>query len=122
VIKADGLAAGKGVIVASGPAEAEQALYDILIEKAFGAAGDRIIIEQYLSGEELSVLALCDGKELIMLPSAQDHKAIGEKDTGPNTGGMGAYSPASALYSRTGKQNQGGSISASPERIPQGRK
>jgi phosphoribosylamine---glycine ligase len=97
VIKADGLAAGKGVVVASGPAEAEQALYDILIEKAFGAAGDRIIIEQCLSGEEVSVLALCDGKELIMLPSAQDHKAIGEKDTGPNTGGMGAYSPAS-LY------------------------
>jgi len=94
VIKADGLAAGKGVIVASGPAEAEQALYDILIEKAFGTAGDRVIIEQCLSGEEVSVLALCDGKELIMLPSAQDHKAIGEKDSGPNTGGMGAYSPA----------------------------
>ncbi len=94
VIKADGLAAGKGVIVASGPAEAEQALYDILIEKAFGPAGDRVVIEQCLSGEEVSVLALCDGKDLIMLPSAQDHKAIGEKDTGPNTGGMGAYSPA----------------------------
>ncbi|MBM4236047.1 MAG: phosphoribosylamine--glycine ligase [Firmicutes bacterium] len=97
VIKADGLAAGKGVIVASGPAEAEQALYDILIEKAFGPAGDRVIIEQCLSGEEVSVLALCDGKDLIMLPSAQDHKAIGEKDSGPNTGGMGAYSP-SPLY------------------------
>lgn len=94
VIKADGLAAGKGVIVASGPAEAEQALYDILIEKAFGEAGKRVIIEQCLSGEEVSVLALCDGQELIMLPSAQDHKAIGEQDSGPNTGGMGAYSPA----------------------------
>ena len=94
VIKADGLAAGKGVIVASGPAEAEQALYDILIEKTFGDAGDRVIIEQCLSGEEVSVLAICDGKDLIILPSAQDHKAIGEKDSGPNTGGMGAYSPA----------------------------
>ncbi|MDW7739546.1 MAG: phosphoribosylamine--glycine ligase [Bacillota bacterium] len=94
VIKADGLAAGKGVTVASGPAEAEQALYDIMIEKAFGEAGDRVIIEQCLSGEEVSVLAITDGKELIYLPSAQDHKAIGEGDTGPNTGGMGAYSPA----------------------------
>ncbi len=94
VIKADGLAAGKGVVVASGPAEAEQALYDIMVEKAFGAAGNRVIIEQCLNGEEVSVLALCDGKELIMLPSAQDHKAIGEQDTGSNTGGMGAYSPA----------------------------
>jgi phosphoribosylamine---glycine ligase len=94
VIKADGLAAGKGVIVASGPAEAEQALYDIMIERAFGPAGDRVIIEQYLSGEEVSVLALCDGRNLLMLPSAQDHKAIGEGDSGPNTGGMGAYSPA----------------------------
>ena len=94
VIKADGLAAGKGVIVAAGPDEAEQALYDIMIEKAFGDAGERVIIEQCLSGEEVSVLALCDGKELIMLPSAQDHKAIGEGDSGLNTGGMGAYSPA----------------------------
>jgi phosphoribosylamine---glycine ligase len=94
VIKADGLASGKGVIVAAGPDEAEQALYDIMIEKAFGDAGKRVIIEQCLSGEEVSVLALCDGKELIMLPSAQDHKAIGEGDSGLNTGGMGAYSPA----------------------------
>ncbi|MDW7729118.1 MAG: phosphoribosylamine--glycine ligase [Bacillota bacterium] len=94
VIKADGLAAGKGVTVASGPAEAEQALYDIMIEKAFGEAGDRVIIEQCLSGEEVSVLAISDGNNLITLPSAQDHKAIGEGDRGPNTGGMGAYSPA----------------------------
>jgi len=65
-----------------------------MIEKAFGDAGKRVIIEQCLSGEEVSVLALCDGKELIMLPSAQDHKAIGEGDSGLNTGGMGAYSPA----------------------------
>ncbi len=94
VIKADGLAAGKGVTVASGPAEAEQALYDIMIERAFGEAGNRVIIENCLSGEEVSVLAVTDGKQIIVLPSAQDHKAIGEGDKGRNTGGMGAYSPA----------------------------
>jgi phosphoribosylamine---glycine ligase len=94
VIKADGLAAGKGVTVASGPAEAEQALYDIMIERAFGEAGNRVIIENCLSGEEVSVLAVTDGKQFIVLPSAQDHKAIGEGDKGRNTGGMGAYSPA----------------------------
>ncbi len=94
VIKADGLAAGKGVTVASGPAEAEQALYDIMIERKFGDAGSRVVIENCLSGEEVSVLAVTDGKELVFLPSSQDHKAIGEGDRGPNTGGMGAYSPA----------------------------
>jgi phosphoribosylamine---glycine ligase len=94
VIKADGLAAGKGVIVASGPEEAEQALYDIMVERAFGDAGQRVVIENCLSGEEVSVLAVTDGENLIVLPSAQDHKAIGEGDRGPNTGGMGAYSPA----------------------------
>ncbi|MDY6825755.1 MAG: phosphoribosylamine--glycine ligase [Bacillota bacterium] len=94
VIKADGLAAGKGVTVAAGPAEAEQALYDIMVEKAFGEAGSRVVIEQCLSGEEVSVLAITDGKKYILLPSAQDHKAVGEGDRGPNTGGMGAYSPA----------------------------
>ena len=94
VIKADGLAAGKGVIVASGPEEAEQALYDIMIERAFGEAGNRVVIENCLSGEEVSVLAVTDGSNLVILPSSQDHKAIGEGDKGPNTGGMGAYSPA----------------------------
>lgn len=94
VIKADGLAAGKGVTVASGPEEAEQALYDIMIEKVFGDAGNRVVIEKCLSGEEVSVLAVTDGKKFTILPSAQDHKAIGEGDKGPNTGGMGAYSPA----------------------------
>jgi phosphoribosylamine---glycine ligase len=94
VIKAEGLAAGKGVTVASGPAEAEQALYDIMIERAFGDAGNRVIIENCLSGEEVSVLAVSDGKNLVVLPSSQDHKAIGEGDRGRNTGGMGAYSPA----------------------------
>lgn len=94
VIKADGLAAGKGVTVASGPEEAEQALYDIMVEKVFGDSGNRVVIENCLSGEEVSVLAITDGKKLAILPSAQDHKAIGEGDKGPNTGGMGAYSPA----------------------------
>ncbi len=94
VIKADGLAAGKGVTVASGPEEAEQALYDIMIERAFGDAGKRVVIENCLSGDEVSVLAVTDGSRLIVLPSSQDHKAIGEGDKGPNTGGMGAYSPA----------------------------
>lgn len=94
VIKADGLAAGKGVTVASGPAEAEQALYDIMIERAFGDAGKRVIIENCLRGEEVSVLAVTDGRNLVILPAAQDHKAIGDGDKGHNTGGMGAYSPA----------------------------
>ncbi len=94
VIKADGLAAGKGVTVASGPEEAEQALYDIMIERAFGDAGNRVVIENCLKGEEVSVLAVTDGRNLVVLPSAQDHKAIYEGDKGPNTGGMGAYSPA----------------------------
>ncbi len=98
VIKADGLAAGKGVTVASGPSEAEQALYDIMIEQKFGEAGNRVVIENCLSGEEVSVLAVTDGKKLAFLPSSQDHKAIGEGDKGPNTGGMGAYSPA-PIYS-----------------------
>lgn len=94
VIKADGLAAGKGVTVAAGPEEAEQALYDIMVDRAFGDAGNRVVIENCLSGEEVSVLAVTDGSKLVVLPSAQDHKAIGEGDKGPNTGGMGAYSPA----------------------------
>ncbi len=94
VIKAEGLAAGKGVTVASGPAEAEQALYDIMIERKFGEAGKRVVIEQCLNGEEVSVLAITDGEKMVFLPSSQDHKAIYEGDKGPNTGGMGAYSPA----------------------------
>lgn len=94
VIKAEGLASGKGVTVASGPSEAEQALYDIMIERKFGDAGDRVVIEQCLSGEEVSVLAITDGEDMVFLPSSQDHKAIYEGDKGPNTGGMGAYSPA----------------------------
>jgi len=106
VIKAEGLAAGKGVTVASGPAEAEQALYDIMIERKFGEAGDRVVIEQYLSGEEVSVLAITDGKSLVFLPSSQDHKAIYEGDRGPNTGGMGAYSPAPVYTEKLARRTE----------------
>ncbi len=97
VVKADGLAAGKGVTVARDRQEADQALKQIMEEQVFGEAGHRVILEEKLEGEEVSVLAITDGRELIVLPSAQDHKAAGEGDTGPNTGGMGAYSPAPVL-------------------------
>ncbi len=94
VIKADGLAAGKGVIVAKTVEEAKQAVDLIMTEKAFGAAGDRIVIETCLVGEEASFIAFTDGKTVLPLPTSQDHKAIFDNDQGPNTGGMGAYSPA----------------------------
>lgn len=94
VVKADGLAAGKGVTVARDRTEAESALHAIMVEAIFGAAGKQVLIEECLEGEEVSVLAVTDGRDLVFLPPAQDHKAAGEGDTGPNTGGMGAYSPA----------------------------
>jgi phosphoribosylamine--glycine ligase len=94
VIKADGLASGKGVIVAQTLAEAEAAI-DLILEGGFGAAGKSILIEDFLKGEEASFFALCDGTRAVPFTSAQDHKRLGEGDTGPNTGGMGAYSPAS---------------------------
>jgi phosphoribosylamine---glycine ligase len=94
VIKADGLAAGKGVVVALDIATAEQAVRDMLEHKQFGDAGAQIIIEEFLDGEELSFFAICDGEHAIPFGSAQDHKRVGDGDTGPNTGGMGAYSPA----------------------------
>jgi len=94
VVKADGLAAGKGVIIAVTEAEAEAAVEAMMGERQFGSAGDEVVIEEYLAGEEASFLALVDGTHLVPLASAQDHKAVGEGDTGPNTGGMGAYSPA----------------------------
>jgi phosphoribosylamine---glycine ligase len=94
VVKADGLAAGKGVIVAQTVAEAKDAIDLIMTEKAFGDAGNTIIIEECLRGEEASFIAFTDGKTVLPLPSSQDHKAIFENDKGPNTGGMGAYSPA----------------------------
>lgn len=94
VIKASGLAAGKGVIIPETKEEALQALEEIMVKKEFGSAGDEVVIEEFLTGQELSILAFCDGYTILPLPAAQDHKRIGEGDTGPNTGGMGAYSPA----------------------------
>ncbi|GER45913.1 phosphoribosylamine-glycine ligase [Striga asiatica] len=99
VIKADGLAAGKGVIVAMTLDEAYEAVDSMLVKNAFGSAGCRVIIEEYLEGEEASFFALVDGENAIPLESAQDHKRVGDGDTGPNTGGMGAYSPAPVLTS-----------------------
>ncbi len=93
VIKADGLAKGKGVFVCKTPEEAHQHLEDIMKEKIFGHAGDRVVIEEFLSGEEVSILAVTDGNTILPLSSAQDHKAVYDGDKGPNTGGMGAYSP-----------------------------
>lgn len=94
VIKADGLAAGKGVIVAMSEAEAEAAVTDMLSEYAFGQAGARVVIEEFLDGEEASFIAMVDGRTALPMATSQDHKRVGDGDTGPNTGGMGAYSPA----------------------------
>ncbi len=94
VVKADGLAAGKGVIVAMTLAEAEDAIRDMLAGNAFGAAGSRVVIEEFLEGEEASFIVMVDGEHVLPMATSQDHKRIGDQDTGPNTGGMGAYSPA----------------------------
>ena len=94
VIKADGLAAGKGVIVAETAEQAEAAIDDMLVGNKFGSAGAEVLIEEFLHGEECSILALVDGENAVLLPSSQDHKRIFDGDKGPNTGGMGAYSPA----------------------------
>jgi phosphoribosylamine--glycine ligase len=94
VIKADGLAAGKGVVVAATLAEAEHALRDMLDAHAFGDASARVVIEDFLEGEEASYIVMADGMRYLPMASSQDHKRVGEGDTGPNTGGMGAYSPA----------------------------
>ena len=94
VVKADGLAAGKGVFVASTVEEALAALAAIMIKRKFGEAGDRVVIEERLEGEEASFIAFSDGKQVLPLASSQDHKAVYDNDQGPNTGGMGAYSPA----------------------------
>lgn len=94
VVKADGLAAGKGVIVAQTTKEAKEAVDLIMTERAFGDAGDRVVVEEFLKGEEASFIAFTDGKTVLPLPTSQDHKAVFEGDKGPNTGGMGAYSPA----------------------------
>jgi len=94
VIKADGLAAGKGVVVAMTLVEAERALHDMLDAHAFGDASARVVIEEFLAGEEASYIVMADGVHALPMASSQDHKRVGEGDTGPNTGGMGAYSPA----------------------------
>lgn len=94
VIKADGLAAGKGVIVAMNLDEAKDAVKDMLSGNAFGDAGSRVVIEDFLSGEEASFIVMVDGENVVPMATSQDHKRVGDKDTGPNTGGMGAYSPA----------------------------
>ncbi|MGD9743620.1 MAG: phosphoribosylamine--glycine ligase [Dongiaceae bacterium] len=97
VVKADGLAAGKGVVVAQSLAEAEAAIDDMLVQRSFGEAGGEIVIEEFLEGEEVSFFALVDGTHALPLASAQDHKTAYDGDKGPNTGGMGAYSPAPVL-------------------------
>jgi len=94
VIKADGLAAGKGVIVATSLDQAEQTVRDMLSGNAFGEAGHRVVIEEYLAGEEASFIVMVDGQHVLPMATSQDHKRVGDGDTGPNTGGMGAYSPA----------------------------
>ena len=97
VVKADGLAAGKGVIVAQTTAVAEAAVHDMMAGNTFGDAGHRVVIEEYLEGEEVSFIVMADGRNILPLATSQDHKAVGDGDTGPNTGGMGAYSPAPAV-------------------------
>jgi phosphoribosylamine--glycine ligase len=97
VIKADGLAAGKGVVICNNAEEAEAALKSFFIDRIFGKSGDKILIEEFLEGEEVSVFAITDGNNFICLPASQDHKRIGDNDTGKNTGGMGAYAPVSVV-------------------------
>ena len=104
VVKADGLAAGKAVIVAATTAEAEQAATDMLGAGSFGEAGNRIVIEEFLEGEEASFIVMTDGKTILPLATSQDHKARDEGDTGPNTGGMGAYSPAPVVTAELEKR------------------
>ena len=94
VIKADGLAAGKGVVIAHTKAQAAAAIRDMMDNAVFGAAGNHVVVEDFLSGEEASFIVVCDGEHCVPLASSQDHKARDDGDTGPNTGGMGAYSPA----------------------------
>ncbi|MTD39316.1 phosphoribosylamine--glycine ligase [Erwinia sp. CPCC 100877] len=105
VIKADGLAAGKGVIVAMTQEEAEAAIEDMLAGNAFGDAGHRVVVEEFLDGEEASFIVMVDGEHVLPMATSQDHKRVGDGDSGPNTGGMGAYSPAPVVtddvYQRT---------------------
>src|SRR5215218_7767889 len=97
VVKADGLAAGKGVLICATNAEAEDAVHSVLVDRAFQAAGDRVVIEAFLEGDELSVIAVVDGERIAMLPPARDYKRLRDGDLGPNTGGMGSYAPVNDL-------------------------
>ncbi len=97
VVKADGLAAGKGVLICATQAEAEDAVRSVLVDRAFQAAGDRVVIEQFLEGEELSVIAVVDGERFAVMPPARDYKRLRDGDQGPNTGGMGSYAPVHDL-------------------------
>jgi phosphoribosylamine--glycine ligase len=97
VVKADGLAQGKGVVVAMNIEEARQAVTDMLVARSLGEAGQRVVIEDYVEGEEISLMAFADGKTVVPMVAAQDHKRVGDGDAGPNTGGMGAYAPAPLL-------------------------
>ena len=97
VVKADGLAAGKGVIVAHELAEAEEALSEFFLERRFGSAGDTVLIEEFLEGEEVSLLSIVSGQQILPLAPAQDYKRALDGDEGPNTGGMGSYSPVPAM-------------------------
>ena len=106
VVKADGLAAGKGVIICQDAEEASRAIEDMLIDNAFGDAGARVVIEEFLQGEEVSILAFSDGKTVVPMVSSQDHKRIFDHDRGPNTGGMGAYSPAPIYTEEVAKFTQ----------------
>ncbi len=94
VVKADGLALGKGVIICSTAEEAKAALDDIMVKRVFGEAGSRVVIEEFMAGPEVSVLAFCDGRTILPMASAQDHKRVFDSDQGPNTGGMGTFSPS----------------------------
>ncbi|MEK6776699.1 MAG: phosphoribosylamine--glycine ligase [bacterium] len=103
VVKADGLASGKGVIVAENVEEAVSSVYMIMEQKKFGSAGEAVVVEEYLAGEEASFMAFTDGKTVIPMVSSQDHKQVHDGDRGPNTGGMGAYTPAPVIQDRTGE-------------------
>ena len=102
VLKADGLAAGKGVLIVQDAAEHEQAVRALFEERQFGASADRVLVEAFLPGEEVSFMALCDGEHVLPLATARDYKRIGDGDTGPNTGGMGAHSPSGGLTKEAG--------------------
>ncbi len=104
VIKVDGLAAGKGVMICKSSKEALKVLEDVFINKIFGDAGEKILVEEFLSGQEASIFAITDGEKFVCLPSAQDHKRIGNNDTGKNTGGMGAYAPAPVVTPQIQKE------------------